>query len=866
MFTGIAFLSGAALLGVGLIRCFPGLRRLLNPAEQLLWGLVSGWVLTTFGAYCISRVLTRLSYGPMLAFTIVVWIFSLLLWFKPLQRIRREDLRLGKFWRSEYGGLALVLALFTPIYLRLFSTHMLAPEAGGVYSGGSAWYDVSFHAALSSSFRYGRNFPPLYTMLPPEPLRYPFLPDFQTAALMAAGLSLRAALMITALVLAFATTGLLYSFAYRVARSQKAAALATILFLLNGGLGFIDFFRDWWTSGKGFIQFWNTLGVNYANYSERGIHWTNIIADTLLPQRTSLFGLPLALIIFTVFAIVWRRWHEDISEENEPTDGGQANDPASWVLILTAGVLTGLLPIIHTHTYIAVGLVSVFLFLLRPSWTWLAFWAPAFLLAAPYLLPLAREASAAGIVRLLPGWLGHNESFFPLYLLRNFGLPLLLAVPAWLALPRAWRKFYLAFLLLFAFSFVVVVSPNTFDNGKLTYYWHAVNSVLVASWLVKLASVNRQRLITSLLVVLCVATGVTALQSENLNWQRLFTDEEIAAAEYIRQNTAPRALFLTAPAFNQPVSCLAGRSVTRGPTAWLWSHGYEFREREADVRRIYAGTADALGLLRYYSIDYIYLGDAERIDLKADPLFFENNFAVVYRSPNITVYDAHTLRGAAVQTGDTRTGSLNAPGPRELASRLGSDPYALLVEFQRTSFFVYRLSKASYDRMPRMNEFMMAMTKIGRGLSIGAPGWEHQLEMNRTSLLYAWINSKEFTQSYDSKTNVELVDALLTNAGIAWNNAKRDALVKLLDSGAGSRQSALLSVVEDKDFSAREYNTAYVLVHFFGYLRRNPDDPPDRDLRGLNFWRDSLDRWGDYRSISRAFLESDEYKNSRPPP
>jgi hypothetical protein len=41
---------------------------------------------------------------------------------------------------------------------------------------------------------------------------------------------------------------------------------------------------------------------------------------------------------------------------------------------------------------------------------------------------------------------------------------------------------------------------------------------------------------------------------------------------------------------------------------------------------------------------------------------------------------------------------------------------------------------------------------------------------------------------------------------------------------------------------------------------------PDRDLRGLNFWRDSLDRWGDYRSISRAFLESNEYKKSRPPP
>jgi hypothetical protein len=864
MFTGLAFLSGAALLGLGLIRSSI-LRRLLNPAEQLLWGLVSGWILTTLGAYCVARVRGGLSYGQMLVFTIVVWIFSLLLWFKPLQRIRREDLRLRTIWRPEYSGLGLVLALFTPIYLRLFSTHMLAPAAGGVYSGGSAWYDMSFHASLSSSFLYGRNFPPLYTMLPPEPLRYPFLPDFQTAALMAAGLSLRTALMITALVLTLATTGLLYSFAYFIARSQKAAVLATMLFLLNGGLGFIDFFRDWWTSGNGFIQFWNTLGVNYANYSERGIHWTNIIVDTLLPQRASLFGLPLALMIFTVFAINWRRWHEDISE-NEPTDAKEANDLASWMLMLTAGVLTGLLPIIHTHTYIAVGLISLFLFFFRPRWTWLAFWAPAVLLAAPYLLPLVREASAGGILRLLPGWLGLNESFFPLYLLRNFGLPLLLAVPAWLALPGVWRKFYLAFLLLFVFSFVVVVSPNTFDNGKLTYYWHAVNSVLVASWLVKLATVYRQRLIASLLVVLCVATGIAALQSENLKWQQLFTVEEIAVAEYVRQNTAPRALFLTAPAFNQPVTCLAGRPVIRGPTAWLWSHGYEFREREADVRRIYTGTADALELLRYYSIDYVYLGDAERSDLKADPLFFENNFAVVYRSTNVTIYDARTLPGAAVQASDARTGSLNAPAPRELASRLGRDPSALLVEFQHTSFFVYRLSKASYGRLPRMNEFMTAMTEIGRGLLIAAPGWESQLEMNRTSLLNAWMNSKDFTQSYDEKTNVEFVNALLTNTGVDWNNAKRDALVKHLDSGAGSRQSALLSVVEDKDFYAREYNTAYVLVHFFGYLRRNPDDPPDRSLSGLNFWRDVLDRSGDYRTLSRAFLESDEYKNSPPAP
>ena len=49
-------------------------------------------------------------------------------------------------------------------------------------------------------------------------------------------------------------------------------------------------------------------------------------------------------------------------------------------------------------------------------------------------------------------------------------------------------------------------------------------------------------------------------------------------------------------------------------------------------------------------------------------------------------------------------------------------------------------------------------------------------------------------------------------------------------------------------------------AHFFGYLGREPGAPPDRDLEGFNFWLGVLSRNRDYRSLSRAFLESDEYK------
>lgn len=833
------------MLGVALVRC--AARRLLDLVEQILWGTVLGWIATAFVVYLVARGQAQLSPRTVLWVTLAIWIVVAILVVIELRR-HGWSLNLRLDQERRYPGLIVLVLLLAPVYWRLLSVQVYQPGAGGVYSG-SAGNDLNFHAALVSSFRYGQNFPPQYTLLPPETLFYPFMPDFHAAILMAGGLNLRTAITLTALLLGAMIAGLFYSFALRIARSQKVATLATLLFLLNGGFGFVHFFRDWWQSEKGPLEFWNTLPFNYAKLSERGIHWTNIVADMLVPQRTSLFGLSLGLMIFTIFAFVWQRWHQ-----TESAPGIDENRPRTLWLMIVAGVLAGILPLFHTHTYIAAGLVSIVLFVMRPRLEWLAFWAPAVLLAAPQLLTLALHARGSGIVRFFFGWLGHDDPFFPLYLLRNFGLPLVLAIPAWWAAPRAWRKFYLAFLFLFVFSFLIVFSPNLYDNGKLIYYWHAFNSVLVATWLIRLATVHRQRVLTVLLAFFSIATALIVFHTEAITSSRMFTNEELAAAAFIRDRTAPQAIFLTAPALKSPALSLGGRPVVRGATAWLWSHGYEFRERESDVRRIYAGASDALELLRFYQVDYVYLGDAERSDVKANAAFFDANLPAVYHDQTITIYDARKLHD------QTRT--MN-PAPRELASRLERDPFSLLVEFPRISFFVYRLCKASYGRMPRRAEFMSAMNFLGRDVFIGAPGWDEQLEKNRLSLLVDWMNSGEFKQLHEGKSNAEFVAALLRNSDAGLNARERDALVENLDAKIHSRQTALLRIVEDKSFYRREYRNAYVLVHFFGYLRRNPDDAPDFDLKGFNFWRDRLNSWGDYRTISMAFLESDEYRNMK---
>jgi hypothetical protein len=838
------FLLGAMSLGMALVRRAFGAH--LNHAEQALWGLVVGWTLTTAATYGLARLVGHLSVTVVLGVLIATWLAAIILWLPTIKTLATSR-SLPRFWRKDYAYLLGLLGVFAPLYFALFRTHMLQPGAdGGLYSGGkSALYDMAFHAAISTSFLYGGNFPPIYTPMPPAPLLYPFLPDFQSALLVTLGMHFHTALVATAVPLALAFTGIFYLFALRLlalgpaaaeARSRIAAALATVLFHLNGGLGFIYFFRDWRESGKGFGAFVSALETNYGNLAEKGILWTNIIADALLPQRTSLFGIPLALMIFTLFAIVWR-------EGSTPSAKSK-----SWRLLFGAGLLAGLLPYFHPHSYGAAGLVSGLLFLMRPTRVWLAFWLPAVFLALPRLAPLAGHVAGSSFAHFQPGWRGHHEPSWLLFWLRNVGLPTLLIIPAGIYAPRPLRLFYLPFLALLIFSLLLILSPNDYDNLKLMYYWYAATCILIAGWLVGLASRRRWLVPVGFVVLVSTASGVLALTYELQSTSLMFNRDEVAAAAFVRENTASRSLFLTAPSLHQPILSLAGRPILRGATAWLWSHGYPFAEREADVRAIYAGRDDAPELLRYYGVDYIYLGSRERAELKANHDFFERTFPSVYRNGEITIYNAR-------DAGSNSSRWLAGYPPREYAARLGRDAFQPLVEFPDIGYALYRLHKVLHGRPPRYEEFMTDLREVGRGLYPGAANWRDVLEANSRKLAETWTERAEFRERYGGLTDEQYVAALYANAGVERSTREQAELASALARGDETRASVLRYVSANSQLFARDYNAAYVRLHYFGYLRRDPED---------DFWLRALDQTRDYRSITRAFLESDEYKARRP--
>lgn len=841
------FLLGAALFGIGLVRRIFG--ETLNHAEQGLWGLVVGWSLATGLGYVVARVDGSLNFQAGLIVLLFLWFAAIFFWLPTIKRaISAKSEHRGLVWQKSFTPLAILLGIFAPLFFYLFTTHMLqvGPD-GGIYSGGeSSYYDMAYHAAITTSFVHGGNFPPVYTPMPPAPLLYPFLPDFLTALLIVMGMGLHSALVWTAVPLSLALIGIFYFVTLRLTsfagdlgetRAAQAAAIATLLFLLNGGIGFIYFFHDWRVSSKSFWQFLNTLDVNYTHLTGKALVWPNVVTDMLLPQRTSIFGLALGLIILSCFAMAWMAQGRN--------------------RLIFAGILAALLPFFHVHTYVAVGLISGILFLLRPRREWLLFWLPAILLAFPRLYQLAGNLGTSGFARFQPGWRGQGESSWLIFWFSNVGLPTLLIIPAWLSASRPLRLFYLPFLFVLGLALLVVLSPNDYDNLKLMTYWQAATAILIAAWLCRLARNTIGWICSVVLLVVSVSSGALAIVAESHSSKLMFGSDEVAAAEFVKANTAPHSLFLTAPSLHQPILSLAGRAVVRGPTAWLWSHGYPFAEREADVRAIYAGGDDALELLRYYRTDYVYVSPRESDALKVNRGFFDAVFPSVYRAGNITIYDARGLR-----KGDAVT-SRTFP-PREYASRVDRDPAEILEQFPVVAYKLYRLYIVAYARTARYDEFIPDLRRLGRELYPGNPPWPETLKRNERTLCDEWVERPDFRERYGNMSPVQYVSALYANAGLPQSGPEQSALSSALTEGRETRATVLQGISADRRLFSREYNAAYILCHYFGFLKRNPDDDPDHNLTGYDFWRQQLDRTRDYRQVTRAFLESGEYKRREP--
>jgi Tol biopolymer transport system component len=206
-----------------------------------------------------------------------------------------------------------------------------------------------------------------------------------------------------------------------------------------------------------------------------------------------------------------------------------------------------------------------------------------------------------------------------------------------------------------------------------------------------------------------------------------------------------------------------------------------------------------------------------------------------------------------------------------------SAAFFLSIEFQQTGYLIYRMYKASYGNLPgapvpiKLSEFLPDTQQIGKGLVVNQPGWEQTLENNKQAFASQFVQRSRFVSAYPAMvTPAQFVDALLANGGITSSATERASLIGEFNAATTSgdlaaRARVLRRVAENQIFAQQEFNRAFVLMQYFGYLQRNPNDAPEPGLNfdGYNFWLSKLNQFhGNFidAEMVRSFLVSSEYR------
>ena len=215
-----------------------------------------------------------------------------------------------------------------------------------------------------------------------------------------------------------------------------------------------------------------------------------------------------------------------------------------------------------------------------------------------------------------------------------------------------------------------------------------------------------------------------------------------------------------------------------------------------------------------------------------------------------------------------------------------SAAFFLSIEFQNTGYLVERIYKAAYGNaggtstfggthqlsvpIVRINEFLPDTQRIGQGVVVGQTGWETVIENNKQTFTADFVQRTRFTDALPATmTPAQFVDKLFANAGVTPTPADRNVAIAefgsaMNTSDVAARGRALRRVAENSTLVTNEFNRAFVLMQFYGYLRRNPNDSPDSDYTGYDFWLTKLNQFnGNFvnAEMVKAFILSSEYRN-----
>jgi hypothetical protein len=564
-----------------------------------------------------------------------------------------------------------LLGSLITVHLFLISNTFFVDALGNFRVAAGGYGDIPLHLTQVSKFAFnnlGNLGDPIFFG---AKLQYPFVLNFISGMLLKISQNWELAVLLPTMVLAAANIILLTLVYKKFLKNTLLAALAVIIFFLGSGWGAyplvaksLQFHQETGAFFQSLIdKDISAINKSDAAQDEQNIDFGAPLSMSFLHQRTfflGLFGfLCLLLLIFKIRA------------------------KPSWRWSAVAGLIFGLMPLWHSHSFIA-AFIMIAVFLLAAiknkeqrfirhlsliSAIGLIFALPQifFLISSKELL-----RAGSGFIKFRLGWMVEagigsvqfGQSAKTVWSLRyleflwiNFGLLLPSFLIASVALfSKKIRQilagptyfYYLAFVALglsyFIVNQIIKFQPWDFDNNKILAYWQLFAVPAAIYFIVKIFAGKKAWgfVLLGVFTLMTISSGVfdiiPRIFKNRAQMPIIFDVSAQKTAQFIRQNIKENELILTGSSFLNPAASLAGRSVLVGYPGWLWTRGINYQEREANLKSFYQNPDRDGELLKDYPIKYILFDDAVRYDFNAEKSKFDQIFNKVFESGDYVLY------------------------------------------------------------------------------------------------------------------------------------------------------------------------------------------------------------------------------------
>jgi hypothetical protein len=389
----------------------------------------------------------------------------------------------------------------------------------------------------------------------------------------------------------------------------------------------------------------------------------------MINQHTFYFGL--FLFLLTTYLIV------KIFESNK------------LLYILIAILTVSIMPISHTHSFVAIGIFLISFVVIGLLFKEINFSKKVFIIgfagaiiAIPQMFYLLSGKNVGNFTMFRLGWMiwdgigavnfpyGSVHSIFSLpfinFLWVNFGLILPMFIFSLVILIVYLHKnffikdkniffiftFALSSLIIFVLAQLIQFQPWDFDNNKLLVYFLFFTAPFMV-WALKYSLRNHYKIFVTILILLTISITFSGLSDiyfrlkiPKQDLPVVFNVEEIKLADYIRKNIDENVLILTGMSHKNPVDSLAGRKVLLGYEGWLWTRGIDYSKRQKEIADFFNSPKRENSLFREYPIGYILYDESVKVQFGANSTALDKLFDRVYQGGEYILYSFSQKAGS----------------------------------------------------------------------------------------------------------------------------------------------------------------------------------------------------------------------------